>query len=119
MTAVAKRTGRRDEAASPLSRRAGGIALAILLQPRASDSRLVGVEATADGSRRLKARVTAAPTEGEANRALVKLIAKTLAVAPSRVTIERGETDRRKLIAVEGDPDRLEQKLRPWLEGRQ
>ena len=103
----------------PLSRRADGIALAIHLQPRASDSRLVGIETAADGGRRLKVRVTAPPTEGEANRALVKLIAKALAVAPSRVTIERGETDRRKLIAIEGDPDALEQKLRPWLEERQ
>ncbi len=106
-------------AKGPLSRRAEGVALAILLQPRASDSRLVGVDAAADGSRRLKARVTAAPSEGEANRALIKLIAKTLGVAPSRVTIERGETDRRKLLAIHGDPNALEEKLRPWLEGRQ
>ncbi len=100
---------------SVLGRRRDGIALSILLQPRASDSRIVGVEESADGVRRLKARVNAPPVEGEANRALIKLIAKTLGVAPSRVTIEKGETDRRKLVAVEGDPDVLEEKLRPWL----
>ncbi|MSO75093.1 MAG: DUF167 domain-containing protein [Alphaproteobacteria bacterium] len=105
--------------AGPLSRRDSGIVLAILLQPHASDSRLVGVEVAADGTRRLKARVTAAPTDGQANRALVKLIAKVLDIAPSRVTIERGETDRRKLIAIEGDSDALVQKLNPWLEGRE
>lgn len=119
MTAAARSAGQRSGVVGPLSRRAGGIALAVLLQPRAADSRLVGVEVLADGSRRMKARVTAAPTEGEANRALVKLIAKTLDVAPSRVTIERGETNRRKLVAIEGDPDALELKLRPWLKGRQ
>lgn len=107
------------DAKGPVSRRAQGIALAIRLQPRASDSRLVGVETAADGNRVLKARVTAPPTEGEANRALVKLIARTLDVAPSRVVIERGETDRRKLVSIEGDPKTLEDKLRPWLEGRQ
>ncbi len=105
-------------AKGPLSRRSEGIALAVLLQPRAADSRLVSVETAADGTCRLRARVTAAPSEGEANRALVKLIAKTLGVGASRVTIERGQTDRRKLVAIEGDPDALEDKLKPWLEGR-
>jgi len=99
----------------PVSRRPGGIALSVLLQPRAADSRLVGVEAAADGARRLKARVTAPPSEGEANRALIRLIAKTLGVAPSRVTIEQGTSGRRKRVAVAGDPAALEDKLRPWL----
>ncbi|MGD9539279.1 MAG: DUF167 domain-containing protein [Alphaproteobacteria bacterium] len=113
---MAAQAGReRGVGAGPLSRRPGGIALSVLLQPRASDSRIVGVEAAADGARRLKARVTAAPSEGEANRALIKLIAKTLGVAPSRVTIEQGAGDRRKLVVVEGDPATLEEKLRPWL----
>jgi uncharacterized protein (TIGR00251 family) len=115
---AARASHERGVGAGPVSRRQGGIALSILLQPRASDSRIVGVVATADGARRLKARVTAAPSEGEANRALIRLIAKTLGVAPSRVTVEQGVSDRRKLVAVAGDPAALEDKLRPWIEGR-
>lgn len=112
---AARAAHERGVGAGPLSRRQGGIALSILLQPRAADSRIVGVEAAADGARRLKARVTAPPSEGEANRALIRLLAKTLGVAPSRITIEQGAGDRRKLVAVAGDPAALEDKLRPWL----
>lgn len=104
--------------AGPISPRAGGIALAVLLQPRASDSRIVGLERAADETCRLKVRVTAPPSEGEANKALIRLLAKTLGVAPSRIGIAQGAADRRKLLHIEGEPALLEEKLRPWLKGR-
>ena len=53
----------------------------------------------------LIARVTAPPVDGKANAALCKLIARRAGVAPSRVTIVRGETSRQKLIRVEGVDD--------------
>ena len=58
------------------------------------------IEGFRDG--RLNARVTAPPLEGRANRALRRLIARRVGVAPSRVTIERGERSRDKLLRVEG-----------------
>ena len=57
----------------------------------------------------LHVRVTAPPVDGAANKAMRKLIAKQAGVAPSRVQIARGETGRRKLVAIEGaDPAVLE-----------
>lgn len=50
----------------------------------------------------LRARVTAAPVDGKANRALCRLIAKRLGVAPSRVSVVRGEKSREKLVRVKG-----------------
>jgi hypothetical protein len=50
----------------------------------------------------LQARVTAPPVAGRANRALCRLIAKRLGVAPSRVSVVRGERSRVKLVRVEG-----------------
>lgn len=50
----------------------------------------------------LQARVTAPPVDGKANKALCKLIAKRLGVAPSRVTVARGEKSREKLVEVRG-----------------
>jgi len=50
----------------------------------------------------LQARVTAPPVDGKANRSLCKLIAKRAGVAPSRVSVVRGEKSRDKLIRVEG-----------------
>jgi uncharacterized protein (TIGR00251 family) len=47
-------------------------------------------------------RVTAPASEGHANRALCRLVAKQVGVAPSRVRIVRGQASRHKLLAVEG-----------------
>jgi uncharacterized protein (TIGR00251 family) len=69
----------------------------VRLRPRGHRDELEGVR---DGV--LQARVTAAPVDGRANRALCKLIAKRLGVAPSRVRVVRGERSRVKLVRVEG-----------------
>lgn len=57
----------------------------------------------------LAVRVRAAPVEGEANAALETLIAKTLGVRRSAVTVARGGQSRLKAVAVEGvEPADLE-----------
>ncbi len=50
----------------------------------------------------LQAKVTAPPVDGKANRALCRLIAERVGVAPSRVSVVRGEKSREKLVRVEG-----------------
>jgi len=47
-------------------------------------------------------RVTAPPVDNRANDALRKLIARRAHVAPSRVTLVRGEKARDKVVRVEG-----------------
>jgi uncharacterized protein (TIGR00251 family) len=69
----------------------------VRLRARAHRNELAGIR---DGV--LIARVSAPPVEGRANRALCRLIAKRAGVAPSRVSIVRGERSRDKLIRVEG-----------------
>ena len=60
----------------------------------------------------LRARVSAPPIDGRANRALCRLIAKRLGVAPSRVAVVRGAKSRDKLVEVEGiAADELAQRL--------
>ena len=46
----------------------------------------------ADGRSVLKVRVRAAPSEGEANDALVRLLAKSLKIAARQVTLVAGAT---------------------------
>jgi len=53
----------------------------------------------------LQAKVTAPPVDGKANKALCKLIAKRVGVAPSRVSVVRGEKSRDKVVRVEGVDD--------------
>jgi uncharacterized protein (TIGR00251 family) len=50
----------------------------------------------------LLARVSAPALEGRANRALCRLLAKRLGVAPSRVVIVGGQRSREKLVRVDG-----------------
>jgi hypothetical protein len=69
----------------------------VRLQPRSSRNELIGIR---DGV--LQARVCAAPVDGDANRALCRLIARRAGVAPSRVEVIQGERARNKLIRVAG-----------------
>ena len=64
--------------------------------PRAGIDRIDGV---VDGALRL--RVRAAPADGEANEALLRLIAEALEVPRSSVSIVGGTTSRTKLVAVD------------------
>jgi uncharacterized protein (TIGR00251 family) len=50
----------------------------------------------------LRARVAAAAVDGKANDALVKLLAKALHIAPSRVEIVAGGSSRTKIVEIEG-----------------
>jgi uncharacterized protein len=75
----------------------GGVILEVLVQPRASRTRVVGEH---DG--RLKVQLAAPPVDGEANAALVEFLAGELGVRRADVTLERGETGRRKTVRVAG-----------------
>ena len=82
------------------------------LTPRGGREGLDGWASDADGRPYLKARVSAPPVDGEANAALIKLIAKRLGVAKSAISIESGETARVKLLAIAGmDQDEMMKRL--------
>jgi uncharacterized protein YggU (UPF0235/DUF167 family) len=54
------------------------------------------------GARVLRVRVRAAPSEGEANDALVRLIARALGVAPRSVALIAGYSVRLKRLKISG-----------------
>jgi uncharacterized protein len=80
-----------------LRQEAGAVVLEVLVQPRASLTRVVGEH---DG--RLKIQLAAPPVDGEANLALVAFLAGQLGVRKAAVTIARGEAGRRKTVRVAG-----------------
>jgi uncharacterized protein (TIGR00251 family) len=47
-------------------------------------------------------RVTAPPTDGKANAAVCRLVAKTLGVPKGAVRVVRGETARHKVLEIDG-----------------
>ena len=73
-----------------------GAALAVRVTPRASRNQIT--EVLSDGT--VKIHLTAKPTEGHANEALVKFLAGILDVAPSKIEIVAGMTGRDKLVSV-------------------
>lgn len=50
----------------------------------------------------LLARVIAAPVDGAANMAVIKLIAQSLRIAPSRVALVSGHQSRHKRVRIDG-----------------
>jgi uncharacterized protein len=81
---------------------ADGLALTVRLTPKGGRDAIDGIEQMADGRSVLKVRVRAAPSDGEANAALVRLMAKALGVAPRQVTLVAGATARIKRLEVAG-----------------
>jgi uncharacterized protein YggU (UPF0235/DUF167 family) len=91
----------------PWAAAAGGVTLAVRLTPKGGRDAIEGIEQMADGRTVLKARVAASPSEGEANDALIRLIAKALGVPSRDVALAAGATARVKRLTVAGDPARL------------
>ena len=81
--------------------------LPIRLTPGAAADRIDGWDVDAEGRPVLKVRVRARAIEGEANEALIKLLAKALGVPKSAVAIQRGGQSRTKILVIEGlsDPE--------------
>ncbi len=75
----------------------GALTLELLIQPRASRTRVIGEH---DG--RLKVQLAAPPVDGEANAALVEFLAGALGVRKADVTLRRGEAGRRKTVRIAG-----------------
>ena len=79
------------------------MAVTVRLTPKGGRDAIDGVETLSDGRTVLKVRVRAAPSEGEANEALCRLIAKSLDVPPRDVVLTAGATARIKRLAISGD----------------
>ena len=101
----------------PLDRRPDGLRVRVRLTPNAGRAGVRGLKADAAGVCRVDATVTAAPEEGKANAALVKLLARQWGVAKSDLSVVSGTTDRNKVLMVAGDPDALWDRLNRWVAG--
>jgi hypothetical protein len=78
-------------------RDAGGLRIAVRIQPRAGADRICGVQAG-----RLKIRIAAAPVNEAANERLRRFIAGLFDVPQASVRLLQGGRSRDKLLAVAG-----------------
>lgn len=81
--------------------------LRIYVQPRASQSRLIGLHDCA-----VKLAITAAPVDGKANDAVIKFLAAFLNVKKKNLEIKNGLQSRNKSVLVAGlDAERIRTKI--------
>ena len=90
----------------------GGISVALRVTPRAGRDDIDGIETLSDGRSVVKLRVRAIADGGEANRAVMALLAKVLRVPKAKVRLISGATSRLKQVAIDGDPAELGEALR-------
>lgn len=91
-----------------------GVLARVRLTPKGGADRVEGVTLDAAGRAYLKARVAAPPEDGKANAALLKLLARTWGLPPSRLAVVAGAKDRVKTVLVAGDSADLLATLTEW-----
>ncbi len=96
---------------SPFAAAPGGVSVNVRLTPKASRDRIGPVAEDANGGAVLKVQVTAAPEDGKANKALIKLIAKAWRLPKTALSVKKGAKDRNKTIHIEGATEDILQRL--------
>jgi uncharacterized protein len=74
-----------------------GCIVGVKLKPASSRERIVSV-----GTDEICCAVTAAPVDGKANEAMIRLFAKALDIPKSSIGVRRGATSRNKLVEIAG-----------------
>ena len=73
------------------------LAISVRVQPRANSNEVLEVR-----NGQLLVRTTAAPADGKANKAVIKLLAEFFGTAPSRIRLVRGRKQRNKVVRITG-----------------
>lgn len=76
--------------------------LQVRLVPRGGRDAIVGWQEAAGSAPVLRVRVSAPPVDGKANRALIKLLSRTLGVPSRDVQLTRGQKSRDKTVVIGG-----------------
>jgi len=79
-----------------------GLMLVVRVTPKGGRDAIDGIADLADGSSVLKVRVRAAASEGEANAALMQVLARALGVAARDISLLSGARGRIKRVKIAG-----------------
>ena len=81
--------------------------ITVQVQPNARRNEVLGFD---DGI--LHVKIAAPPVKGKANKELIEFLSQLIGVSKGRISIERGPTSRRKVIAIAGlDLERILERL--------
>jgi len=84
----------------PLRRDGADLLLSVRLTPKSSRARIGGIFTDSQGQNWLQASVTRPPDKGQANAALIALLAATLKAPSSSILLETGDTNRLKRLRL-------------------
>jgi uncharacterized protein len=104
-----------SSASSPFAADADGVRIRVHAHPGARRDAVEGLRPEGDGGVALKVSVRAAPADGKANAAIVKLLAAEWGLPKSALSVLAGATDRRKSFHLAGRPEALLAQLEGWL----
>ncbi len=96
---------------APWRATAYGVIVICRLTPKAGRDAIEGAYTLPDGMRVLNTRVRAPPVDGEANDALLRLIAEAAGVGISKARLISGGKSRVKQVALAGEPAALMARL--------
>jgi len=99
----------------PVETSSDGARVTIRVTPKASREGIGGLIENANGVSAIKVAVTAAPEDGKANQAVVKLLAKAWGVPKTSVSVVVGHTSRDKVLSVAGSPVETARVLADWI----
>jgi|SRR5690606_34537516 uncharacterized protein (TIGR00251 family) len=99
----------------PIAETADGIVVSIRLTPKARHEALDRQASPGPDGPVLRASVTAPPSEGAANAALIALLARHWRLPKSAFSIVSGAKDRAKRVHLSGDPAELRTRIEGWM----
>ena len=104
------------DAPSPFHPVPDGLQVRLRVSPKASRDAIDGVVADGQGNGVLKIAVTAVPEKGNANAAVIKLLAKAWRIRKSDMDIVQGATDRNKILLIAVDGAAIQNRLSALLD---
>ena len=92
----------------PFERRGDAVELFLKVTPGARREAIGAIADDGQGDRRLMVHVTAKAEGGEANRAVVRLLAKSWRVAPTAFELTAGQRSRLKRVRLTVPPEKAQ-----------
>lgn len=83
--------------------------ITVHVTPRSGRDVVSGIRHGERGAEEICVRVTAPPDEGRANKAVCRVVASSLGVPKTAVSVTGGRTSRRKRLTVETDAGKVAQ----------